>query len=166
MTTMRSSPTMVIAGRLAEYIPIDPDSVLDTMELSITRTPRPAHRPMLEQEGRWAGRLRRIGAAKLRHWRQPTLVDDFQLLISELVTNALRYGEGEITIRLVLATKALVIEVTDGSADFPRMRRPSLDDENGRGLLIVAAVATDWGYSPDGTSTWCTIPTVPVEGRR
>lgn len=54
-------------------------------------------------DGRWVGRLRRISAAKLRSWGLYSLMDDVQLLVSELVTNALRYGEdGEIGFRLVI----------------------------------------------------------------
>lgn len=113
-----------------------------------------------DRDGQWVGRLRRISAAKLCGWGLTTLVDDAQLLISELVTNALRYGEGsEIEFRLVITLQGLLIAVNDGSAVRPQLRVVGASSETGRGLFLVAALADDWGVSPDGTTTWCTLKT-------
>lgn len=108
--------------------------------------------------GQWVGRLRRISAAKLRLWGLAALMDDAQLLISELVTNALRYGEGgQIEFRLVITLQGLLIEVNDGSAQRPRLNVVGASSETGRGLYLVDALADDWGVCPDGTTTWCTL---------
>ncbi|MBY8889213.1 ATP-binding protein [Streptomyces sp. PTM05] len=106
----------------------------------------------------WVGRLRRIGRAKLNAWGLTALVDDAQLLISELVTNGLRHStEQQITFRLVVGTDVLVMEVDDGSPALPRLRQADSDALDGRGLLLVDAVAASWGVSSDGTRTWCTL---------
>jgi anti-sigma regulatory factor (Ser/Thr protein kinase) len=108
--------------------------------------------------GQWVGRLRRLSAAKLALWNLASLIDDAQLLVSELVTNALRYGGGrEIEFRLVITFQWLLISVNDGSTNRPQLRIADADSESGRGLFLVAALADDWGVSPDGTTTWCTL---------
>ncbi|MCD7438951.1 ATP-binding protein [Streptomyces lincolnensis] len=113
--------------------------------------------------------LRRITAAHLRLWSVSSCADTAKLLVSELVTNAVRYGEAEDICFSVSYWKGEVrIEVGDGAPGRPEVRKPSADEESGRGMLIVEALAEDWGTSPDGTRTWCTIavpePVVPVAG--
>lgn len=113
-----------------------------------------------DADGQWVGRLRRISTAKLHAWGLTALMDDAKLLVSELITNALRYGEGgEIEFRLVITLQGLLIAVNDGSAHRPRLKVVGDSSETGRGLFLVAALADDWGVSPDGTTTWCTLNT-------
>ncbi|MFF0698551.1 ATP-binding protein [Streptomyces tendae] len=61
-------------------------------------------------------------------------------------------------VRFYLTDVHVVIEVDDGSPCTPVLRCPGPDDESGRGLLLVQALAEAWGVSPDGTTTWCTLP--------
>jgi anti-sigma regulatory factor (Ser/Thr protein kinase) len=104
------------------------------------------------------GNLRRIGAKKLHAWGLAVLADDAQLLISELVTNGLRHGTGhQIVFRLVIGVDMLVMEVDDGSPGRPEVRDASFDEENGRGMFLIDALAASWGVSADGTRTWCTL---------
>ncbi|MCZ4123669.1 ATP-binding protein [Streptomyces sp. H39-S7] len=111
-----------------------------------------------DPDGQWVGRLRRISTSKLRSWGLVALLDDANLLVSELVTNALRYGEGgEIEFRLVITLQGLLLAVNDGSAHRPQLRVAGDSSETGRGLFLVAALADDWGVSADGTTTWCTL---------
>lgn len=113
-----------------------------------------------DSQGEWVGRLRRLSAAKLRSWGLESLSGDATLLVSELLTNALRYGEGrKIDFRLVITDQLLVITVNDGSPRRPELSVVGTDRTTGRGLFIVAAFADDWGVSPDGTTTWCTLRT-------
>jgi anti-sigma regulatory factor (Ser/Thr protein kinase) len=113
---------------------------------------------------RHVGWLRRLGAAKLRNWGLDALAEDARLVISELVTNAMRYGTGSgIVCRLVIARERLLIEVTDGSAELPQVREVAPSEESGRGMFIVDQLADDWGISVDRTSVWCTL-TVPAQG--
>ncbi|WP_329175158.1 ATP-binding protein [Streptomyces sp. NBC_01477] len=111
-----------------------------------------------DPDGQWVGRLRRISAAKLRAWGLAPLMDEAQLVVSELVTNALRYGQGaEIEFRLVITLQGMLLAVNDGSDSRPQLRVVDDSSETGRGLFLVAAVADDWGVSPDGTTTWCSL---------
>ncbi|GAQ59515.1 ATP-binding protein [Streptomyces acidiscabies] len=114
--------------------------------------------------------IRRTGAAHLSKWGLNSLVDTASLLISELVTNAVRYGTGDITFSMAHRSGEVLIEVTDGSSAFPRVRHPTADEESGRGMFLVEAMADRWGTSADGTHTWCTIavrqPLTPIAGFR
>jgi anti-sigma regulatory factor (Ser/Thr protein kinase) len=111
-----------------------------------------------ERRGQWVGRLRRISAGKLHAWGLSPLVDDATLLISEVVTNALQHNlDGEIEFRLVITLQGLLIMVNDGTHHRPQLTVADADSESGRGLFLVASIADEWGVSPDGTTTWCTL---------
>lgn len=113
---------------------------------------------MWEADAVWPRRLRRLVRASLIHWRRPDLVETAELLLTELATNALRHAHGpDIGVRVQLQDDHLVIEVRDGSPLVPVPRCAGPDDENGRGLLLVEALADAWGVSADGTTTWCTV---------
>ncbi|WP_243460105.1 ATP-binding protein [Streptomyces sp. M54] len=110
------------------------------------------------------GQMRRIAAAHLRHWHLTSLTHDAALVVSELVTNAVQHAKGTpVGLRMWRAAHELRIEVTDGSPTPARLRCAGEADESGRGLLLVAAIAKEWGTSPDGTMTWCSLA-IP-EGR-
>ncbi|MFE9425373.1 SpoIIE family protein phosphatase [Kitasatospora sp. NPDC006697] len=83
------------------------------------------------------------------------LVDTTELLVSELVTNALRHGRGEIRLRLLKDT-AMVCEVWDDGYAQPRQRRAQETDEGGRGLQLVSLLAERWGSrrTPHGKIVW------------
>ncbi|MFE3032885.1 ATP-binding protein [Streptomyces canus] len=103
-------------------------------------------------------RVRLIIRAGLRHWGLSVLTESAELLATELVTNAFKHGRGDVGVRLYVTASHLLIEVRDGSAERPVSRRTSLDAEHGRGLLLVTSIADHWGVSPDGTTTWCSLP--------
>ncbi|MEU0853783.1 ATP-binding protein [Streptomyces flaveolus] len=114
---------------------------------------------MSEADAAWPQRLRRIARASLTYWRCPDLVDTVELLLTELATNALRHARGRnIGVRIFARDDHLVIEVNDGSPLTPVPRCAGPDDESGRGLFLVEALSDAWGVSPDGTTTWCTLP--------
>ncbi|MGO9078819.1 MAG: SpoIIE family protein phosphatase [Streptosporangiaceae bacterium] len=106
-----------------------------------------------------AGRARLLVRRPLRRWDLAELIPTTELLVSELVTNAVRYAQGRIGLRLVLEG-ALVCEVLDDSAALPRLRHPEDDDERGRGLQIVSQIAQRWGArrTPAGKVVWCELP--------
>jgi PAS domain S-box-containing protein len=83
------------------------------------------------------------------------LVDTTELLVSELVTNALRHGRGEIRLRL-LQDRTMVCEVWDDGYAQPRQRRAQETDEGGRGLQLVSLLAERWGSrrTPKGKIVW------------
>jgi two-component sensor histidine kinase len=76
--------------------------------------------------------------------------------VSELVTNAIRYAVGEVTLRLVLEG-SLVCEVLDNSAALPQLRHAGRDEECGRGLEVVSQLSTRWGArrTRKGKIVWC-----------
>ncbi|MEU0397031.1 SpoIIE family protein phosphatase [Streptomyces sp. NPDC006208] len=79
-----------------------------------------------------------------------------ELTVSELVTNAIRYGQPPIQLRLIHADSTLICEVFDSSNTSPHMRRARTFDEGGRGLLLVAQLAQRWGirHALIGKTVW------------
>lgn len=113
----------------------------------------------LPPEPRSVGRARELARGQLLAWDLDDLVDTTELLVSELVTNALRYGEGEIRIRL-LRDRTLVCEVWDAGLVQPRRRRARDTDEGGRGLQLVGLLSAAWGSrrTPRGKTVWFELP--------
>ncbi|MFF9215938.1 SpoIIE family protein phosphatase [Streptomyces viridosporus] len=113
----------------------------------------------LPREPRSVGRAREHARAQLLDWDLEPLVDTTELLVSELVTNALRYGEGEIRLRLLL-DRTLVCEVWDAGLVQPRRRRARDTDEGGRGLQLVGLLSAAWGSrrTPRGKTVWFELP--------
>ncbi|WP_149180504.1 SpoIIE family protein phosphatase [Streptomyces sp. TRM49041] len=118
-------------------------------------------RRRLDPEPLAARRARAFARARLSEWGLGALADTVELLISEVVTNAVRHaGAGQpIEVRLV-RTDALLCEVADGGHTLPTLRAAGPDDEAGRGLRVVGALARAWGASrsADGTSVWFEVP--------
>ncbi|MFV0133835.1 SpoIIE family protein phosphatase [Streptomyces sp. HMX87] len=113
----------------------------------------------LPREPRSVGRAREYARAQLLGWDMEPLVDTTELLVSELVTNALRYGEGDIRLRLLL-DRTLVCEVWDSGLVQPRRRRARDTDEGGRGLQLVGLLSAAWGSrrTPRGKTVWFELP--------
>ncbi|MEU0074920.1 SpoIIE family protein phosphatase [Streptomyces sp. NPDC006332] len=78
-----------------------------------------------------------------------------ELIVSELVTNAVRYGADPVVLRLI-RDSTLICEVSDGSSTAPHLRRARVFDEGGRGLMLVAQIADRWGTRqiPTGKTIW------------
>ncbi|GAA2233725.1 SpoIIE family protein phosphatase/ATP-binding protein [Streptomyces indiaensis] len=91
----------------------------------------------------------------LREWGLEETGFATELIVSELVTNAIRYGSPPIGVRL-LHGRCLICEVSDGSGTSPRLRRAATTDEGGRGLFLVAQFAQRWGtrYTTRGKVIW------------
>jgi len=105
-----------------------------------------------------AHRARTLIRRPMKRWGLTELIPAAELLASELVTNAVRYAQGQIGLRLILEG-GLVIEVLDDSAALPRLRHPDDDDERGRGLQVVSQVAQRWGArrAVSGKIVWCEL---------
>jgi anti-sigma regulatory factor (Ser/Thr protein kinase) len=84
----------------------------------------------------------------------PELVDDARLLVSELATNAVTHARTEFTVTVHLASGGLHVEVQDGGDGVPQLdltdpvlvAGPAVGTEHGRGLQLLAAAASTWGY--------------------
>jgi chemotaxis response regulator CheB len=82
---------------------------------------------------------------KLTGWRLDALLDDAFLVVSELATNAIRHAGSAYRVGLSRTSTAVRIEVRDAGPGTPEPQPPSNTAENGRGLLLVAAIAASWG---------------------
>ncbi|MFI5523213.1 SpoIIE family protein phosphatase [Streptomyces platensis] len=91
----------------------------------------------------------------LESWGLASIDFTTELILSELITNAIRYGAQPIRVRL-LYDRALICEVSDGTSASPHLRRAATTDEGGRGLFLVAQFAQRWGtrYTPGGKVIW------------
>lgn len=91
----------------------------------------------------------------LRGWGLEAIMDETVLLVSELVTNSLRYARGPIGVRMVRGP-SLLVEVSDPLLDPPREQHATEDDEGGRGMQLVSRQSHRWGtrYGPLGKTVW------------
>ncbi|MFV2121205.1 ATP-binding SpoIIE family protein phosphatase, partial [Streptomyces sp. Act-28] len=96
---------------------------------------------------------------QLERWGLDDLGFTTELILSELITNAIRYGSAPIHVRM-LRDRNLVCEVSDGSSTSPHLRRAATTDEGGRGLFLVSRLAGRWGtrYTPSGKVMWTEQP--------
>ena len=90
--------------------------------------------------------------------------DDTQLIVSELVTNAVRYGTAPIGLRLI-HDRTLTCEVRDAGSASPHLRHAGVVEEGGRGLFITAQLAQAWGtrYTASGKTIWTEQTLPPVD---
>jgi serine phosphatase RsbU (regulator of sigma subunit)/PAS domain-containing protein/anti-sigma regulatory factor (Ser/Thr protein kinase) len=96
---------------------------------------------------------------QLAQWGLEELTFTTELILSELVTNAIRYGSSPIHVR-VLRDRSLICEVFDAVSTSPHLRYATMTDEGGRGLFLVAQLAERWGtrYTPTGKVIWAEQP--------
>ncbi|MEU7203546.1 PAS domain S-box protein [Streptomyces sp. NPDC045470] len=129
-----------------------PAAPLDTAAVDLPGTPSSV------PEGR------RFLLRTLRAWGLATLADTALLLSSELLTNAVCHARGPLTLRVWYSARELGVEVVDGSTPRPRARVADTAEENGRGLMLVEALADAWGTRPDavGKTVWFTLRTAPA----
>ncbi|MEU4930692.1 SpoIIE family protein phosphatase [Streptomyces yokosukanensis] len=102
---------------------------------------------------------REAATRQLAAWELEDVAFTTELMVSELVTNAIRYSRGPVGLRLI-RDKTLVCEVSDPSNTQPRLRRARTTDEGGRGLFLVAQLAARWGcrYGRSGKTIWAEQP--------
>lgn len=119
------------------------------------------HNAALELHGgtEAAPRARAFASGVLASWRFPPELHDLGVLAaSELVANSLQHGTPPMRLRLRRTDRRLIVEVTDGDDHLPRRRRAEPADEAGRGISIVATIASSWGSrrTPGGgKAVWC-----------
>ncbi len=99
--------------------------------------------------------VRAAVARKLAEWDLGDVAFTTELILSELITNAIRYATGPIRVRL-LCDRSLICEVFDTSSTSPHLRYAGTTDEGGRGLFLVSQFADRWGtrYTADGKVIW------------
>ncbi|MEU3184109.1 SpoIIE family protein phosphatase [Streptomyces sp. NPDC006923] len=116
----------------------------------------PALDPSLVGEAR--ARTRR----QLAKWSLSELEVAAEVVVSELVTNAIVHGSGPVRLRLI-RDQVLICEVSDNSGSLPRQRQANATDENGRGLFLVTHLCSRWGsrWTPDGKIIWAELDLPP-----
>ncbi|MFE4306350.1 SpoIIE family protein phosphatase [Streptomyces sp. NPDC056891] len=151
-----ASPDEVCERLLATMLPARPS---DDVALLVARTRAldPGHVATLDlpSDPAAVSGARRFAADTLGSWGLDELSFTTELIVSELVTNAIRYGKPPVHLRLVLDS-ALTCEVLDANSTAPHMRRARTFDEGGRGLLLVAQFAERWGtrHGREGKTIW------------
>ncbi|WP_228080003.1 SpoIIE family protein phosphatase [Streptomyces profundus] len=133
-------PTDDVALLIARTARLAPDQVVD-WEVPLSYASVPAAR----------ARARETMAA----WGLEESSQVTELIVTELVTNAIRHGSGPVRVRL-LRDRSLICEVSDNSGTSPQMRNASMTDEFGRGLFVVSQYATRWGtrHARGGKVIW------------
>ncbi|MFF4030869.1 SpoIIE family protein phosphatase [Streptomyces sviceus] len=103
-------------------------------------------------------RARKSASEQVTAWGLDEASFATELIVSELVTNAVRYGDDPVVLRLI-RDHALICEVSDGSSTAPHLRRARVFDEGGRGLLLVAQMAERWGsrQTATGKTIWAEL---------
>ncbi|MFE2583861.1 SpoIIE family protein phosphatase [Streptomyces sp. NPDC059378] len=101
-------------------------------------------------------RVRAAAIRRLEAWGLGEAAFTTELILSELVTNAVRYGASPIRLRLLRDGDSLICEVADGTSTSPHLRRAAFTDEGGRGLFLVAQLSRRWGtrYTDRGKIIW------------
>ncbi|MFI5824407.1 SpoIIE family protein phosphatase [Streptomyces rishiriensis] len=154
------SPEQVVQGALDDLLPARPN---DDIALIV------AHTRALgaDRVAEWdvpvdpaaVGEVRAAVVRQLAHWDLEELSFTTELILSELVTNAIRYGSAPVGVRL-LRDRTLICEVSDSSSTSPHLRYAAMTDEGGRGLFLVAQLTDRWGtrYTPKGKVIWAEQP--------
>ncbi|MER6919128.1 SpoIIE family protein phosphatase [Streptomyces spiralis] len=159
-------PLTDITARLVSRLREEPRS--DDLALLLARVDRvPASHTafwQLSADPRLVARARTLVSAQLTEWGLADMAFTTELIVSELVTNAIRYASGPIGLRLIKDHR-LVCEVSDPSQSQPHLRRARLADEGGRGLFLIAQLTRRWGsrYTPDGKTIWTEQSLDPTE---
>ncbi|GAB3960540.1 ATP-binding SpoIIE family protein phosphatase [Streptomyces sparsus] len=157
----------IICGRLLRALGITAEHDDDVAVLVLQHPARTGHEAELFHNAALdllggveaAPRARAFAMGVLTSWRFPRELHDLGVLAaSELVANSLQHGTPPMRLRLRRTDRRLIIEVTDGDDHLPRRRRAEPADESGRGISIVATIASSWGSrrTPGGgKAVWC-----------
>ncbi|MFF2198073.1 SpoIIE family protein phosphatase [Streptomyces sp. NPDC058157] len=157
----------IICDRLMRALGVDADHDDDVAVMVLQQPARTGadaelfHNAALELLGgvEAAPRARAFAQGVLTSWRFPVELCDLGVLAaSELVANSLQHGTPPMRLRLRRTDRRLIVEVTDGDDHLPRRRRAEPADETGRGISIIATIASAWGSrrTPGGgKAVWC-----------
>ncbi|GGJ15938.1 SpoIIE family protein phosphatase/ATP-binding protein [Streptomyces brasiliensis] len=154
------TPEEICRSVLRELVP---DRPRDDIVLVVARTRLlPADRTAaweVPADPEAVGRVRAAATRTLEEWGLEDVAFTTELILSELVTNAIRHAGCPIHVRLI-RDRSLICEVSDGSSTAPHLRRAATTDEGGRGLFLVAQFAERWGtrYTPEGKVIWTEQP--------
>jgi anti-sigma regulatory factor (Ser/Thr protein kinase) len=148
---------------LATLLP-DPGEPDDDVTLLLTRTPAAplaTAQTMLRPEPQQVAAGRQFTRDTLTAWQHTDLAGTACLLVSEMLTNAVRHGRRPIGLRLHATPSEITAKITDDDPQRPQLATPDSLAESGRGLTVVEALATAWGTWPSsaGKTVWFTLAT-------
>lgn len=111
---------------------------------------------------------RRFVAQTCRDWADPELIVDAELVVTELVENAIRHGRTGCEVTVELSERGLLIAVRDGSRSLPRRVTRTSTQPGGRGLLLVERLSRVWGFELDdaGKVVWALLAVPEVHNER
>jgi anti-anti-sigma regulatory factor len=139
---------------VTRVLPVYPDRPRALEAAARLPAPRRFDRPLPHAPGACA-EARDAVRLTCRRWRVPHLVDNAEILVTELVANAVCHARGEVCLSIVLRGRHLHVSVRDGSVEPPRLGRGDpFGGEGGRGLQLIDAIADGWGSLPTGTGKW------------
>lgn len=106
-----------------------------------------------------AGKARALVSQVCREWGVPQVADDAELVVTELVENAVRHARTACDVVVELSGHTFRIEARDGSTAPPRRMYPGLDRSGGRGLMLIERLCRDWGFDvlEDGKRVWAIL---------
>lgn len=148
-----------VVDRLAPQVPLRDDVTVMLARMAGHRAGDTATW-QLPADDETVGRARALTSARLGRWHTGDQVRDRALLVvSELVTNAVRFGAGPITVRLVRTGHRLLCEVADRGNGRPRLHHSGRQDDSGRGLRTVHKLSTRWGvrWASEGKAVWAEL---------
>jgi anti-sigma regulatory factor (Ser/Thr protein kinase) len=125
-------------------------------------TQTPPATAVFAMDVRAPGRARQFVAAAFCSMHASGVLDEAELLVSELVTNAVRYGTPPIWLRVECDdSHEMVVRVADADPAPPTLMEADWADESGRGLALVDVISDDWGVEslPEGKQVWFRLKT-------
>jgi DNA-binding NarL/FixJ family response regulator len=152
-----------VAERVEGYVLKDAelDYLIDLLE-TLGRPREPSSAVLdLPRDLRSVREGRRFVRTVLSEWQLHDLSDVAQLVVSELVTNAITHAASSCQLRLMLTSSGVRVEVHDDGTGTPDPQPPSDDGEHGRGMYLIAACSTAWGIellSGTGKVVWAELP--------
>lgn len=111
--------------------------------------------------------VRHAVVVALRLWGVPEAADDMGLIVTELVANAIRHGDPDgVSVMLTVWDGVAVLQVEDDNGGRPAVRQTTEEDEAGRGLVLVRALADRWGCRPGTCGRRTVWASLTLPGRR
>ncbi|MEU6089818.1 SpoIIE family protein phosphatase [Streptomyces sp. NPDC047085] len=160
MLTWHRCPLEELCDRAMSALPPGPQADDATLLLVRTRRLGADHVADLElpPDPAMVAHARTVAERQLETWGLSELSFTVELVVSELVTNSIRYATGPVMLRLI-KDRSLLCEVSDNAHTAPHLRRARRDDEGGRGLFLVAQMSQRWGtrYTASGKTIWAEL---------
>ena len=151
----------LLQTRLAP-VPVYPDRQVAMAEVVLSGGVGPRREVQVDHGPQGPGQARAAVQAWAADIGLGQIGDDVLLVVSELVTNAVRYVKPPVCVSVRADETTVTVGVSDAASDRPAMRTADDDAENGRGLLLMSLLSAEFGVRPEGTGkvVWARLPRV------